>query len=592
MTGTTLLRRTVRLLALGLLLQTIGCGPQWHYGPWWSNLADPSATIARPAEPEILTIYQSINPMDEYAEVYANASMPSPDDLRWTEEEYVLGPGDIIDVGILDLYAEGFETVVRRQVSNAGRIDLPLIEGQLDVGDLTVEAARGLISDAYRRAEILRRPTISITVIAQRQNTFSIIGAVSRPGTYSIVRPEFRLLDALALAGDVTQEKIQYVYVIRQTEAAREQLGPQRRGAGQPAVAPTLPGEEALPGEGLLPGEEPLEPGMPQPGEPDVLEPAAPFEPLEPIVPSEAEPAEALPGEEPGTVEIAPPIEPVEPTAATAETPEQELQSVEDLLQDLGSPEALPDTRPAMPSAYRLAQVSDGPAGPPQAPVFVQGRGWVSPEEAAAAETQPAGTMPATEPGTEVAATPDAGPSEEVEDPFQWASQDLAGVVQILAVDLEKLKQGDPRWNIVIRDNDVIQVPVLEVGEFYVGGEVGRPGVYSLTGRKVTVKMAMIAAGNLSPLAWPSNSVLVRRIGQNQEIMVPLHLDLIMRGQEPDIFLKPDDQILVGTHIAAPFLAVARNAFRMTYGFGFIYDRNYAERNFGQYTEFDELLFR
>ena len=43
---------------------------------------------------------------------------------------------------------------------------------------------------------------------------------------------------------------------------------------------------------------------------------------------------------------------------------------------------------------------------------------------------------------------------------------------------------------------------------------------------------------------------------------------------------KADDVIAVGSYWAAPFLAVWRNAFRMTYGFGFIYDRNYSSTDF------------
>ena len=107
-------------------------------------------------------------------------------------------------------------------------------------------------------------------------------------------------------------------------------------------------------------------------------------------------------------------------------------------------------------------------------------------------------------------------------------------------------------------------------------GEVMRPGVYSLAGRKVTIKMAMAAAGNLGPLAWPENAVLIRRVGKAEEQMHPLNIEKILRGQEEDFFLKPNDVIAVGTDARATFLAVLRNAFRMTYGFGFIYDRNFA----------------
>jgi 5-formyltetrahydrofolate cyclo-ligase len=50
-----------------------------------------------------------------------------------------------------------------------------------------------------------------------------------------------------------------------------------------------------------------------------------------------------------------------------------------------------------------------------------------------------------------------------------------------------------------------------------------------------------------------------------------------MGGLDPDLFIKPHDQIRVGTHAIAPFLAAIRNSFRMTYGFGFVYDRNFAD---------------
>jgi len=35
---------------------------------------------------------------------------------------------------------------------------------------------------------------------------------------------------------------------------------------------------------------------------------------------------------------------------------------------------------------------------------------------------------------------------------------------------------------------------------------------------------------------------------------------------------------------------VIRNSFRMTYGFGFIYDRNFAEKNFGQFNSIDDAF--
>jgi protein involved in polysaccharide export with SLBB domain len=167
------------------------------------------------------------------------------------------------------------------------------------------------------------------------------------------------------------------------------------------------------------------------------------------------------------------------------------------------------------------------------------------------------------------------GGEQAMKDPYGWAGADM-GDSEIIALNRKKLEQGDPMMNIVLRDNDVVQVPTLEVGEFYVMGEISRPGVYSLTGREVTVKMAVAAAGGFGPLSWPENTILIRRVADNSEQIVPLDLQAIFQGERPDIMLKPNDVIAIGSDVRAPFYAVIRNAFRMTYGFGVIYDRNVA----------------
>jgi hypothetical protein len=49
----------------------------------------------------------------------------------------------------------------------------------------------------------------------------------------------------------------------------------------------------------------------------------------------------------------------------------------------------------------------------------------------------------------------------------------------------------------------------------------------------------------------------------------------------PDVYLKPDDRINVGTNFWAYPLAVVRNGFRVSYGFGFVLDRNFGDEVFG-----------
>jgi len=132
----------------------------------------------------------------------------------------------------------------------------------------------------------------------------------------------------------------------------------------------------------------------------------------------------------------------------------------------------------------------------------------------------------------------------------------------------------------VIKPGDTIHVPVDIVGEFCIMGNVNRTGYIPITGRPMTLKMAIAAAGGLGPLAWPRRCEVVRRIGRKKEEIVMVDLDKITSGEQPDFFIKPNDLINVGTHPTSRWRAILRNAFRATYGFGFVYDRNFADRDF------------
>jgi hypothetical protein len=80
----------------------------------------------------------------------------------------------------------------------------------------------------------------------------------------------------------------------------------------------------------------------------------------------------------------------------------------------------------------------------------------------------------------------------------------------------------------------------------------------------------------LDGVAIPQRTELIRRIGPSREAFVLVRLNEVFAGYQPDIFLKPNDVVMVGTNILAPFIAAVRGGFRITYGFGFLYDRNFS----------------
>jgi len=534
----------------------------------------PEKVIEPPERSPINPILPSIGLVDQSQEIVPNATFPREGDWSYTDEDYVLGPTDVVNISILDLFQEGLETVLQREISASGYIDLPLLPesygGQIRAEGLTKEQLRQAIIRAYS-PDVLIDPTVSVTIAARRQSTFSILGAVTRPGQYPVVRKDMRLLEALAMAGGVTQANIRYIYVIRPAPAVR-----QRKAA--PSAAQPEEASEQLPS---LPEELPAEEAPPE----EAVEPPAPARPAE-------EPAVEPPSEEETSLEDA-------------------LRELEQAMPGDGAPNRPEETRPvpsAMPLLAEMAGATGEVVSAQSQPaeeesqhqwVYREGK-WTRLPKAEAeepqelpAETEPAGPStgaptaegeaqpaPPSEPAPEEARPPAPRPGyegTEEEDPFGWRRADRSHLARIIAISLPQLREGNPRMNVVIRDHDIIQVPFIKPGEFYVWGEVLSPGVYSLAGRRVTVKQAIAAARGFGPLAWPKNSVLIRRISDNQEQMIPLDLEAIWKGKEPDILLKPDDIIAVGTDVRASFYAVMRNAFRMTYGFGFIYDRNFSD---------------
>ena len=546
-TGSVLKTLKPRFLALLAVMALATLGGCKDYELAWWNWFDPSKPFRRPAQTTINPIFTQVGAADLDTEVLPNAEMPKAEDLQYTEADYVIGPADVINISILDLFQVGMETVIQRQVSHSGYISLPLSPRPVKASGLTQQQLIDAIIGAYQ-PDILADPTVSVTVALPRQNTFSILGAVDRPSTYSIIRRDLTLLDALAMAGGVTQP-VDWVYVIRQ------------RKRGVVGEAPPIKAvEEELP-------------------------------PLPTI------PAQAQPQPEPAPLP-APATQPTPPATGPATKPslEQDLRDLRESIPSLTDQSAL--LVPAEDDQQRILASAQGidreaPSGPAAAPpgrsppedlkratvtykwMYVNGR-WVRvPQTPAPLEPVRTQAEPVAPVRPRVAA-----PAKDEKDPYGWMKGTMSHLSRVIAVDLKKLEAGDPRMNIIICDNDIVQVPTLGFKEFYVIGEVARPGAFDLRGRHVTVKQAIAAAGNLGALSWPNNSMLIRRIGRDQEQFQQLKLQDIMSGKEPDIFLKPDDVIAVGSYWAAPFLAVWRNAFRMTYGFGFIYDRNYSVSDF------------
>jgi polysaccharide biosynthesis/export protein len=120
------------------------------------------------------------------------------------------------------------------------------------------------------------------------------------------------------------------------------------------------------------------------------------------------------------------------------------------------------------------------------------------------------------------------------------------GLSDQVTIDLnDLLLKGDPRLNIPIYANDLINVPGTADINVYCLGEVTRPGAVSFkSNERITVLTAIAHAGGLTDRA--SKRVLIKRAGSSsgpQEITVDYKK--ILAGKEPDVELKQGDVIVV-----------------------------------------------
>jgi len=154
---------------------------------------------------------------------------------------------------------------------------------------------------------------------------------------------------------------------------------------------------------------------------------------------------------------------------------------------------------------------------------------------------------------------------------------------RVIEIPVEPLLQGVAKFNVVVRPGDVISVPGPSQGLVYASGPgISRAGVYQLPAAgKLTLMRLVASAGGLSAIAIPERVDLTRIVGENRQATIRVNLKAIYEGTQPDLLLKPDDLINVGTNFWATPLAVFRGGLRASYGFGFLLDRNFGNDVFG-----------
>jgi protein involved in polysaccharide export with SLBB domain len=446
-------------------------------------------------EPLVVQILDELDPvLEEGNREYANAEVPRPEDLVIEPADYVVGPGDLLQVTVFDLEGVGLQTVKQTRVSGTGNVALPYLNKTVRAEGLTEIDLQQAIAQSYKEAGVLDQANVSVSVVEARNRAFSVLGSVARPGTYVITDEQFRLLDAITQAGDIVSPYLEDVYIFRRTDDMK-------KGATTNHGAATVPAAK-----------EPAAPGATQPAD-----------------------------------DLAPP----KPQSNSRVQPKSLKKSV--MLQAQGNDPLAPDAGAARPAAADVvAEDTDESA------------------RVGRIDGQDVVVQPAEKPAADVTLPSDPNA------PFEFGDLPPSSDVRVIRIPLARLRAGEFQYNIAIRPRDTVYVPPGQTGFYYMEGHVARAGAYGFNGQKITLKQAVWSASGLDGLSIPQRTDIVRRIGPNREMYYRVDLAAVFAGKRPDIYLKSNDQVLVGTNFIAPFLAAVRSGFRMTYGAGFLYDRNFA----------------
>jgi polysaccharide export outer membrane protein len=528
----------------------------------YDSWMDPSRTGYFEHTPTSIPILRKIDVIEVEQDAFATEiGAPVAADLIPGNSEYIFASGDGIEVQINDLFQVDKAEQFRRSVDQSGKILLPIV-GSIEVAGKSQSELVGAIEAKLK--PIIRDPRVDVTIVEGRAFTFTVDGQVRNSGVYALQRPDFDIEQAVALAGGANEGarriRIVRTLITSADDAAAVDAQPAPGSTPSAAPAPSVPAAGSAPA--AVPATAPGESSAPSVD--DLLkqiQPPAATAPTEPSAPAPAPaPASAPPAASPGALRSPAMVVDVD----QLEAPKVAETAVVQTVQDVQTP---PTSVPATESRYvfdtqkqEWVYVSAGSAGPASPDV-----GLATPNSPDGAITGPA------------AFASEARPLKKGKD-FRLPNGKRT---RVILVDWAKLQQGDLTQNVLVRPGDKIHVE-SDIGVVYIDGEIARPGVYNLPPiGELTLSRLVSAAGGLGQIAIPQRVDLIRKIAPDREAAIRVNLAAIRNKAEPDIVMRADDHIIIGTNFFATPLAVIRNGFRMTYGFGFLIDRNFGNDVFG-----------
>ena len=113
--------------------------------------------------------------------------------------EFRIGLWDVLEVSV---YGEEDYSGIRIQVTEYGRIKLPLLE-EVDVLGLTQGELENKLNKLFVEKQLFQNPSVTVLVVERQSQRVSILGAVANPGRFELLGRQ-KLLHVVAEAGGFT----------------------------------------------------------------------------------------------------------------------------------------------------------------------------------------------------------------------------------------------------------------------------------------------------------------------------------------------------------------------------------------------------
>ena len=107
-------------------------------------------------------------------------NIPSDYIKRVPKDDYILGPGDTININVSDEYPE---LQVERTIDGQGTIYLPRLK-RIFVGGLTINELNQLLNNAFK--EFIKFPSVEVSIKKYRMLRITVRGEVNDPGMHKL----------------------------------------------------------------------------------------------------------------------------------------------------------------------------------------------------------------------------------------------------------------------------------------------------------------------------------------------------------------------------------------------------------------------